>query len=218
MGWPTDRRAACGCIAAKKKKTGVIEGFTDARPPVLVEPVLESPIACPKPGFGVDAAGEDFYVDHELLTGEGECPAVVEREKAEEKEPAEGVYARPVRRGEAERRGTAGRGDESADRRARPAEHRRGRGRPGQRRSDARWARRRRGMCMSITAARCRCSTAAARWCRRFGAGELKDGMGVAVDSKTGDVFVVDGASDKVECSSPNRRPGRSWKTSRRRT
>ena len=61
-----------------------------------LEPVLFSVIACPKPGFGVDGSGEDFYVDHELLTGEEECPAVIEREKAEEKEPAEGVYARSV--------------------------------------------------------------------------------------------------------------------------
>ncbi len=44
----------------------------------------------------MDAGGEAFYVDHELLTGEDECPAVLEREQAEEGEPAQGKYARPV--------------------------------------------------------------------------------------------------------------------------
>ena len=95
-GVATDRQGRVWIYRGEEEGTGVVEGFTDASPPVLVEPVLSSVIACAKPGFGVDALGEDFYVDHELLTGEEECPAALEQEKAEEKEPAEGVYARPV--------------------------------------------------------------------------------------------------------------------------
>ena len=36
-----------------------------------------------------------------------------------------------------------------------------------------------------------------------IGTGELQDGMGVAVDSRTGDVFAVDGASDTVDVFVP---------------
>ena len=56
---------------------------------------------------------------------------------------------------------------------------------------------------MSITAARSACSTHSGALVQTLGAGELQDGMGVAVDSRTGDVFAVDGASDKVDVFVP---------------
>ena len=115
-GVSTDRQGRVWVYRGEEEGTGVVEGFTDASPPVLVEPVLYSVIACAKPGFGVDGLGEDFYVDHELLTGEEECPAALEQEKAEEKEPAEGVYARPVVAAEVNAAELLGGGRESPDR------------------------------------------------------------------------------------------------------
>ena len=95
-GLAVDGHGTVWLYRGEEEETGVIEGFSGASKPVRLEPSLTSPLECPKPGFGVDAGGEQFFVDHELLTGEGECPAVLEREKHEEKEPAEGGLLRPV--------------------------------------------------------------------------------------------------------------------------
>ena len=63
-----------------------IERFSDAGPNVFEEPGFESSLRCPRPGFGVDAAGEQLYVDHERENREEACPA-------EEGEPARPVVA-----------------------------------------------------------------------------------------------------------------------------
>ena len=166
-GLAADLQGRVWVYRGEEEEEGVIEGFTDAGSPVPVEPVLYSVIACPKPGFGVDGTGEDFYVDRELLSGEEECPAVVEREKTEEKEPAEGVYARTVVTakvnaaelfggvtnpliGELDPQSTS----------AVAVDQTSGEGSP----LGAAAA----GMCTSITAARSACSTNGGRWSRRW--------------------------------------------------
>jgi NHL repeat len=189
-------------VYRSEEGTGVIEGFTDASPPVLVEPVLESVIACAKPGLGVDGAGEDFYVDHELLTGEEECPAVVEQEKAEEKEPAEGVYARSVVAAkvsaaellggatnplisELDPQSTGAVSVDQASSETSPL----GAAADGDVYIDN-------GESIAVFDDR-------GAPVQTLGTGELQDGMGVAVDSRTGDVFAVDGASDTVDVFVP---------------
>ena len=52
-----------------------IERFSDALKNKFEEPGLESSFACPKPGFAVDSAGENLYVDHERENGEELCPS-----------------------------------------------------------------------------------------------------------------------------------------------
>lgn len=94
-GLAVDRAGDVWLYRGEEEESGVIEGFTDAAKPVGLETVLEAPFSCPKPGFGVDAGGEEFVAGHELLDGEEECPAVVERERREAKEPAEGDLLRP---------------------------------------------------------------------------------------------------------------------------
>ena len=201
-GLATDLQGHVWVYRGEEEGEGVIEGFTDASPPVLVEPVLESVIACAKPGFGVDAAGEDFYVDHELLTGEEECPAVIEREKAKEKEPAEGVYARPALTaevnaaellggvtspliGELDRENTGAVAVDQASSEASPL----GATAKGDVYVDN-------GSVINVFGSQ-------GALVQTLGAGELQDGMGVAVDSRTGDVFAIDGASDTVQVFVP---------------
>ena len=200
-GLATDRDGRVWVYRGEEEETGVIEGFTDTSHPVLVEPVLSSPLECPKPGFGVDAGGEAFYVDHELLTGEDECPAVVERELAEEKEPAPGKYARPVVAGklsaeevlasggvaisELDREGTSAIAVDQASGEGTPL------GAGGK------------GAVYLDEGASVVELEADGALVQRFGAGELADGMGVAVDSKTGDVYVVDGGDDRVDVFTP---------------
>lgn len=53
--------------------TGEVERFGDEVKNLFEEPVLESPVTCPKPGFAVDATGERLYVDHELESHDA-CP------------------------------------------------------------------------------------------------------------------------------------------------
>jgi len=79
--------AANGRVAVYRgvETEGHIERFSDAAKNAFEEPVLESTVLCPKPGFAVDAAGEHFYVGYERASREG-CPA-------ELKEPARPVVA-----------------------------------------------------------------------------------------------------------------------------
>jgi DNA-binding beta-propeller fold protein YncE len=201
-GVATDLQGRVWLYRSEEEGTGVVEGFRDASPPVLVEPVLESVIACAKQGFGVDGAGEEFYVDHELLTGEEECPAVVEREKAEEKEPAEGVYARSVVAakviaaellggvteplvGELDPQGTSAVAVDQASSETSPL--------GGAAAGDVYVEN---GESIAVF-------DDSGGLVQTLGTGELQDGMGVAVDSRTGDVFAVDGASDTVDVFVP---------------
>jgi hypothetical protein len=201
-GVATDLQGRVWVYRGGEEGTGVIEGFTDASPPVAVEPVLQSAIACAKPGFGADALGEDFFVDHELLSGEGECPAVIERERAEEGEPDEGRYSRPVvaaevnagellggvtnpLNGELDRMPTSALAVDQASSEATPL----GAAALGDVYVEN-------GDSISVF-------NNQGTLVQTLGAGELQDGMGVAVDSKTGDVFAIDGASDSVEVFVP---------------
>ncbi len=201
-GLAADLRGRVWVYRGEEEEEGVIEGFTDASPPVVVEPVLYSTIACPKPGFGVDGTAEDFYVDRELLSGEEECPAVIEREKAEEKEPAEDVYARAVVAakvnaaellggatnpliGELDPQGTSAVAVDQTSGEGSPL----GAAAAGDVYVDN-------GNSISVFDHN-------GGLVQTLGAGVLQDGMGVAVDSKTGDVFAVDGANDTVDVLVP---------------
>ena len=53
---------------------GFVERFSDAVKNKFEEPVLESGVMCPNPGFAVDATGTDLYADHERAKKEEECP------------------------------------------------------------------------------------------------------------------------------------------------
>ncbi|HTZ63712.1 MAG TPA: hypothetical protein VMB51_06370 [Solirubrobacteraceae bacterium] len=201
-GVATDRQGRVWVYRGEEEGTGVIEGFSDASPPVLVEPVLYSAIACAKPGFGVDALGEDFYLDRELLTGEEECPAAVELEKAEEKEPAEGVYARPVVTAEVNAaellagvsnpltggldwRDTSAVAVDQASGEATPL---------GEAANGDVYVEN--GGSIAVFDRH-------GALVQTLGAGVLEGGMGIAVDSNTGDVFVVDAGADEVRVFEP---------------
>ncbi len=201
-GLATDLQGRVWVYRGEEEEEGVIEGFTDASPPVAVEPVLYSAIACPKPGFGVDGLGDDFYVDRELQSAEEECPAVIEREKAEEKEPAEGVYARSTVAaevnaaelfggatnpliGELDPQSTGAVAVDQASSEASPL----GAAAAGDVYVEN-------GGSIGVFDDR-------GAPVQTLGSGELQDGMGVAVDSKTGDVFAIDSASDSVEVFTP---------------
>ncbi|HTZ63869.1 MAG TPA: hypothetical protein VMB51_07165 [Solirubrobacteraceae bacterium] len=200
-GVATDRDGRVWLYRGEEEETGVIEGFTDTSHPVEVEPVLWSPLACPKPGFGVDAGGEAFYVDHELLTGEGECPAVVEREKEEEGEPAPDRYARPVVAGKLsveealndeepaigalDAQKTSGVAVDEASTANTPL----GEAASGDVYIDNENA---------ITA-----FSASGALIQRFGAGQLERGAGIAIDSRTGNLYVIDAAADRVDVFEP---------------
>ncbi len=201
-GVATDLRGRVWLYRGEEEEEGVVEGFTDSSTAQPVEPVLYSAIACPKPGFGVDEAGEDFYLDHELLSAEEECPAVIEREKAEEKEPAEGVYARAVLAAKinaAELLGGASNpliGGLDAQRTAAVAvDQASATGTPlGDGANGDVYVQS--GSSIGVFD-----HTGAP--VQTLGAGLLKEGMGVAIDSKSGDVFAIDGASDKIDVFVP---------------
>ena len=186
----------------EEEETGVVEAFSDANTPTRLESdVLVSPLACPKPGFAVDSGGEAFYVGHELENALEECPAVVEREKAKEKEPQEGRDARPAVAGKlesAEVLAGGGAAISELDRepvtgvavdQASSAQTPLGAAAKGDVYVDD-------GTSVAVF-------NASGELVQRLGAGSLKQGMGVAVDAQTGDVYVVEAAEDKVEVFEP---------------
>ena len=98
-GWPRGRSdtGPVWLYRGEEEETGVVEGFSGRHAARRgLKRRCSRRLRVRNRGSAVDVQGEDFYVDHELLSGEGECPAVVEREKAEQKEPAEGDLLRPV--------------------------------------------------------------------------------------------------------------------------
>ena len=200
-GLAVDQQGKVWVYRGEEEEDGVIEEFSDTKAGGELEPTLLSPVACPKPGFAVDGGGEELYVAHELLTAEEECPAVVEREKAEEKEPVEGQYARPVvtaklngaevlsnggiALSELARQPTTGIAVDQASGAATPL----GEDARGDAYVDD-------GSAVSVF-------DATGSLVQSFGTGALEDGMGVAVDSKTGNVYVLDAGEDKIDLFVP---------------
>lgn len=200
-GLAADQRGRVWVYRGEEEETGVIEEFSDGKSGAELEPTLLSPVACPKPAFAVDGGGEDLYVGHELLTAEGECPAVVEQVDAEEGEPAEGKDARPVvtakltsaevlgdggiALSELARQATTGVAVDQASAAGTPL----GEGAKGDVYLDE-------GTSVAVF-------DAAGSLVQSFGAGALEHGMGVAVDAKTGNVYVLDAAEDKVDMFVP---------------
>jgi DNA-binding beta-propeller fold protein YncE len=200
-GLAMDMQGRVWLYRGEEEETGTIEAFSNAKSPVALEPVYSSPLACPKPGFAVDARGENFYVGHELLDGEGECPAVVEREAAAEGTPLEGKDARPVVTAklngeevlnsagtaisELDRQGTNGIAVDQASAADTPL----GEAAKGDVYVDN-------GTAVAVFGA-------TGALIQRFGAGLLERGMGVAIDARSGDVYVVDAGEDKVDVFRP---------------
>ena len=54
--------------------TGLVERFSNEDRSKLEVPETESSVTCPKPGFAVDGSGESLYADHEREDREGLCP------------------------------------------------------------------------------------------------------------------------------------------------
>ena len=200
-GLAVDQRGRVWVYRGEEEETGVIEEFSDAKSGERLEPTLLSPVACPKPGFAVDDLGEDLYVAHELLTAEEECPAALEQVKAEEGEPGEGSDTRPVvtaklnstevlgdggtALSELARQATTGIAVDQASSAGTPL----GEGARGDVYLDE-------GTSVSVF-------DAAGSLVQSFGAGVLKLGMGIAVNAKTGNVYVLDAAEDKVNMFVP---------------
>jgi NHL repeat len=194
-GLAADREGDVWVYRGEEEESGVVEGFTDAVRPVRLETVLGVPFLCPKPGFGVDAAGEMFVAGHELLDGEEECPAVVERERRELKEPAEGALLRPdvlgsfqgeeALTGTLERQQVTGVAVDQASSEQTPL----GATAKGDVYVDE-------GSVVVVF-------DSAGHVVGRFGEGVLEHGEGVAIDSKTGDVYVLDAGRERVDVFEP---------------
>jgi hypothetical protein len=198
-GIATDRRGDIWLYRGEEEESAEVEGFSDAEKPQRLEGGgFSSPLPCPKPGFGVDGEGDQFYLAHELLTGEGECPAVLEREALEEKRNDEGKLARPVvtaklspaealegrfALGELERHATTAIAVDQASSQSTPL----GPVADGDVYLDE-------GDAIAAF-------TPAGELIQRFGS--LGSGAGIAIDSQDGDVFAIDQASDQVDVFSP---------------
>ncbi len=199
-GIASDRHGDIWLYRGEEEEDGEVEAFSDAeKPQRLEEQGFFSPLPCPKPGFGVDGEGQEFYLAHELLSGEGECPAVLEREALEEKHNDEGKLARPVVVGklssaealegvsalsELERHTSTAIAVDQASSESTPL----GASANGDvylQEGD------------SIAA-----FTSAGQLIQRFGS-QLGSGAGIAIDSKDGVVFAIDQATDEVEVFSP---------------
>jgi hypothetical protein len=96
-GLAVDQQGHVWLYRGEEEEDGQIEAYSDSEKPARLEELgFSAPFECPKPGLGVDATAQELYLDHELLTGEGECPAVLEREASEEHKDDEGKLARSV--------------------------------------------------------------------------------------------------------------------------
>ena len=193
-GLAVDSSGTVWLYRGEEEETGVIEGFAGS-PPVRLESTLGAVFECPKPGFGVDASGTRFVLAHELFDAGGECPSVVERERQEAGEPANGGLLRPVvvgeQRGEEAlfselgRQSTTGVAVDEASSAGSPL----GAAADGDVYVDT-------GSAIEVF-------DSSGALVQTLGQGVVKQGEGIAVDSKTGDVYVVDAGEESVEVFTP---------------
>ncbi len=194
-GLAVDDTGTVWVYRGEEAETGVIEGFRGGVKGTRVEPTIGAAFECAKPGFAVDGAGMRFVTGHELPDGEDECPAVVERERREEKLPAEGALLRPVVAGEQEgeeavrrelgRQSILGVAMDEASSSATPL---------GEAANGDVYL----GVGTSVEV-----FDPEGHLVQRLGEGTLRDATGVAVDSATGDLYVVDAGSGKVDVFAP---------------
>ena len=184
-----------------EEEAGYVERFSDATRNSY-EGAYEAPegFECPKPGFGVNGAGSQLWLAHELKNAEGECPEIVRQSEREEgvKTPHEPL--RPVvigdvdltettleaRAAELTRMNTASLAvDESS-----------GPGTPlGEDAS---------GDVYLAEGQAVAAYDQSGESIESFGAEPpLKEASAVAVDSKTGDVLVADAGEDQVDVFAP---------------
>ena len=193
-GLAVDSSGTVWLYRAEEEESGVIEGFAGSRL-VRLEGTLGAAFECPKPGFGVDASGERFALAHELLDAGGECPSVVERERQEAGDGANGGLLRPVVVGEQQgeeavfselaRQTTTGVAVDEASSAGSPL----GTAADGDVYVDT-------GSAIDVF-------DPSGGLVQMFGEGEIKQGEGIALDSKTGDVYVVDGGEESVHVFEP---------------
>ena len=156
---------------------GLIERFSDAAKNKFEEPLLESVVFCPKPGFAVDGAGEILYVDHERENHEGGCPL-------EAGEPARPVVAATLR-SSGEALETLGSALDPQQTKAAATEN------PS-------------GEVYLSNVSSVAAFSAAGSLIQRVGLpGEGAAASGVAVDAATGDLYVTDAAAGKVDVLEP---------------
>ena len=195
-GVAVDAYGTAWIYRGEAEELAVIEGFTGTKHPVRLEPTITSPLACPKPGFAVDAGGENFAVDRELPNGELECPAALELEA-----PAEGGNRRPTVAGEFNGAEALAGGEASIselDREGTTAlavDQASGAGTP--------LGAAAKGDVYVDNGTSIAAFSSSGTLIQRFGGGDLKAGAGVAIDARTGDVFVVDADAESVQLFAP---------------
>jgi NHL repeat len=200
-GIAVDQAVTVWLYRGEEEEAGQLEAFSDGeKPQRLEERDFFSPLPCPKAGLAVDGTGEELYLGHELASGEGECPAALEREALEEGHDDEGKLARAVVAGkvsppeaaegrfalaELGRANEAGIAVDQASAEGTPL------GPDGN------------GDVYVDDGSSVASYTPSGELIQRFGSGELSDGEGIAIDAKTGYVYAVDGANDRVDVFEP---------------
>lgn len=189
-GIATDLQGNVWLYRGEEEENGVIEGFSGAKPHANLERSLSAPLGCPKPGLAVDAGGEDFYVDRELMNSEGECPGAVEGGEARSVVAAKLNAEEVLNTGEAaiselDRENTS----------AIAVDQGSGVGTP--------LGASAKGDVYVDNGTSLAAFTAGGALIQRFGSEQLGQGAGVAVNAKTGAVYVLDAASNTVEVFEP---------------
>jgi DNA-binding beta-propeller fold protein YncE len=195
-GLAFDAHGTVWVYRGEEAEEGEVEGFSGGERPARLEDAFSAPVECPKPGFAVDAAGEAFYLDYELLDSELECPAVVEREHEEEGDGhAAGNEARPVLAAKVADGAlvTGGLGRENTTAVAVDQSST----------EDTPLGTAANGDVYVDNSTSIAAYTASGEMVQRFGGEQLKSGAGIAIDSRTGAVYVADVASDTVDVFEP---------------
>ena len=189
-GLGVDSKGDVWLYRGEEEESGNVEGFTGATPPVRLETSFPSPLECPKPGFAVDAGGENFYVAHELQNGEESCPALAEVPEARAVVAGKLNAAEVLGKFQAaipalDHQSTSAVAVDQASSEGTPL----GAGAKGDVYIDNE---------TSIAS-----YTSSGALIQRFGSEQLTRGMGVALNAKTGELYALDGGDDKVRVFEP---------------
>jgi len=164
-------------------EAGKVEKFSNGAVNKFIEPVLEiqppfeASALCPRPGFAVDATGENFYADHERETLFEECPAGVEGEK--QRSVVNGKFK------------SSGKALEPLIAALDPEN------------TTATAVELPTGTVYLANETSVAAFSSSGSLIQRFGSERLKHASGVAVNAKSGEVYVADSAAEKVDVYEP---------------